>query len=288
MKAHYHRKVVKRSVDKHATPWHREIALNNTILRTEVGSGLHGTSVEGSDDRDEMGLCIEPEDCVIGYKDFEQYQWYTAWERPGGRANRSGPGDLDLTIYSLRKWMRLAMNGNPTVLLMLFAPESAIVSQTVVGIALREQMPEYILSTKAGDRFQGYLETQRECLIKGGKGKDVTRPELIAAYGYDTKFAGHMVRLGFQGAELLNTGRITLPMPEVERQTVKDIRAGLHTKDWCLALAEELQEQIKMLTEASALPPEPNYEKIDEWLGEQYTWHWTMKGIDALMDKITE
>jgi uncharacterized protein len=284
VKEHYHRKVVKRSVDKHATPWHREIALNNTILRTEVGSGLHGTSVEGSDDRDEMGLCIEPPDCVIGYKDFEQYQWYTAWERPGGRANRSGPGDLDLTIYSLRKWMRLAMNGNPTVLLMLFAPESAIVSQTEVGIALREEMPQYILSTKAGDRFVGYLETQRECLIKGGKGKDVTRPELIAAYGYDTKFAGHMVRLGLQGAELLSTGKITLPMPEKDRELVKAIRAGERTKEWCLILAEYLEHQIEELTAASSLPPEPDYEKIDAWLGEQYTWHWTKKSVEFLCE----
>jgi hypothetical protein len=43
-----------------------------------------------------------------------------------------------------------------------------------------------------------------------------------------------------------------------------------------------------MFTEASALPPEPDYEKIDEWLGEQYTWHWTLKGIDALVGEITE
>ena len=30
------------------------------ILRGQVGSGVHGTSVEGQDDRDEMGLCLEP------------------------------------------------------------------------------------------------------------------------------------------------------------------------------------------------------------------------------------
>jgi len=25
-----------------------------------VGSGVHGTSITGQDDRDEMGLCLEP------------------------------------------------------------------------------------------------------------------------------------------------------------------------------------------------------------------------------------
>ncbi len=31
-----------------------------TILRCEVGSGAHGIATEGKDDRDEMGICIEP------------------------------------------------------------------------------------------------------------------------------------------------------------------------------------------------------------------------------------
>jgi hypothetical protein len=37
----------------------------NTILRVQVGSGLHGVTVAANDDRDEMGVCIEPADCVI-------------------------------------------------------------------------------------------------------------------------------------------------------------------------------------------------------------------------------
>ena len=37
------------------------------------------------------------------------------WDQPGGLANRSGAGDLDVIIYSARKWARLALAGNPTV-----------------------------------------------------------------------------------------------------------------------------------------------------------------------------
>jgi RNA repair pathway DNA polymerase beta family len=39
---------------------------DGTILRVQVGSGLHGTSVTGQDDRDEMGLCLEPPEFVTG------------------------------------------------------------------------------------------------------------------------------------------------------------------------------------------------------------------------------
>ena len=53
---------------------------------------------------------------------FEQYERHTAWDRTGGPANRSGAGDLDVIIHSARKWARLALAGNPTVLLVLFVP----------------------------------------------------------------------------------------------------------------------------------------------------------------------
>jgi hypothetical protein len=104
----------------------RKIAEKGMILRVQVGSGVHGTSITGQDDRDEMGLCLEPPQFVTGLARvpngtgslvpsvrFEQYERHTAWDRPGGLATRSGAGDLDVIIYSARKWARLALAGNP-------------------------------------------------------------------------------------------------------------------------------------------------------------------------------
>jgi len=283
VKAHYRPKAEKRSPDKHATPWHKAVADAGTILRLEVGSGLHGTSISNYDDRDEMGICIEPADAVIGFKQFEQYEWKTAWEREGGRDNRSGHGDLDLTVYSLRKWMRLAMNGNPTVLLPFFAPEDKIVTITAEGHELRERMPQYILSRSAGDRFVGYLNTQREAMLSHeGKGHDCTRPELIEAFGFDTKFAGHMIRLGFQGLELMRTGKITLPMPVDDRDLVKRIRNGKYTMKVCLDWAEQLEHEITEAMKHSPLRDEPDREIIDRWLSETYQWKWTQYSVDRM------
>ena len=83
------------------------------ILRVQVGSGVHGTSISGQDDRDEMGICLEPAAFVTGLArvpngvngegpsiEFEQYERHTVWDRPGGIANRSGAGDLDVVVYS--------------------------------------------------------------------------------------------------------------------------------------------------------------------------------------------
>jgi RNA repair pathway DNA polymerase beta family len=44
-----------------------------------------------------------------------------------------GAGDLDVIIYSARKWGRLALAGNPTVLLVLFAPTRRWSSATRPG-----------------------------------------------------------------------------------------------------------------------------------------------------------
>jgi hypothetical protein len=161
----------------HSGAGHRAVAERGTILRTQVGSGVHGVTV-ADDDRDEMGICIEPPEYVIGLRRFEQYEYRT---QPQGV--RSGKGDLDLTVYSLRKWLRLALQGNPTVLLPLFVPESEVVEQTDVGRFLRAH-PELVLSRRAGHRFIGYLRSQRARLL-GLRGRHTNRPELVDAHGFD-------------------------------------------------------------------------------------------------------
>src|SRR5215471_13401772 len=101
------------------------IVRHGLILRGTVGSTAHGLHLGGTDDRDEMGVAIEPPSRLIGLVPFEHFIHRTAEERArhdpsadqrhGGRTPRSRPGDLDLVVYSMRKYARLAANGNPTV-----------------------------------------------------------------------------------------------------------------------------------------------------------------------------
>lgn len=257
---------------KHGTPDKADIAKRFTILRTQVGSGVHGVSIDSQDDRDEMGVCVEPPEYVIGLKRFEQYEYRT---QPVG--HRSGPGDLDLIVYSLRKWMRLALQGNPTVLLPLFVPESEVVEQTEHGRYLRAH-PELVLSRHAGMRFIGYLRSQREQLL-GLRGKKHTnRPELVETHGFDTKFAYHMVRLGLQGVELLTDARVTLPMPEPWRTWLTELRRGEHTKEEALGFAEALEMKLKGLVDTSPLAPEPDRVAADAWLIRVYDDVWDRVG----------
>jgi predicted nucleotidyltransferase len=251
----------------------KSIVEPNTVLRGLVGSSVHGLVLSGTDDRDEMGVCIEPRRYVVGFRKFEQWVYRSAAEREGHAGARSQAGDLDLTVYSLRKWARLALQGNPTVLLLLYLPDDAIVVRTEVGKQLQALAPAFA-SRQAGRRFLGYLEAQRQRLVGERGQRDVNRAELVEQFGYDTKYAMHMLRLGHQGVEFLETGRLTLPMCEPVRSHLMDIRRGRSNLAEVLAECTELEVRLSVLLDSSPLPPEPNIDRVERFVMDTYTAAW--------------
>lgn len=246
----------------------RELATRNEILRTRVGSTVHGCGIDDQDDRDELGICVEPPEYVLGLGQFEQYVHRT---QPEGV--RSGPGDLDLTIYSLRKWTRLAVQGNPSILVPLYVPKSDVVLATELGRELRE-LRDVFVSRQAGHRFLGYLRGQREKLL-GQRGNVTKRPELVERYGFDTKFAYHMVRLGLQGVELLETGRLTLPLGEHDREWLVALRRGERTLGEALETTEHLEAKLALLVRTDGcLRVEPDYGRVNQVLVDLHMKHW--------------
>ena len=269
----------------HASEEARAIAEQGTILRVQVGSGVHGTSIGGQDDRDEMGLCLEPPQFVTGLARvpngtggrgplvrFEQYERHTAWDRPGGVANRSGAGDLDVIIYSARKWARLALAGNPTVLLVLFVPDEEVVFRNQAGAELAGNAHRFV-SRLAASRFLGYLKTQKAAMT-GQAGAHTNRPELVAVHGYDTKYAMHALRLGLQGIELLSTGRITLPVPEPGRAYLRSIRRGERPLAEVLDAVADTEARLIELRDSPAIPDQPDRRWVDDWLHRSYLDFW--------------
>jgi uncharacterized protein len=269
----------------HASEQARLIAERGTILRVQVGSGVHGTSIAGQDDRDEMGVCLEPPEFVTGLARvpngingvgpsvrFEQYERHTAWDRPGGVANRSGAGDLDVIIYSARKWARLALDGNPTVLLVLFVPDEEVVFRNEAGAELVANADRFV-SRLAAVRFLGYLRGQKAAMT-GQAGAHTNRPELVAVHGYDTKYAMHALRLGLQGVDLLTTGRITLPVPEPHRAYLRSVRKGERSLTEVLEAIAETETRLAQLCDSPAVPAQPDRAWVDEWLHRSYLDFW--------------
>lgn len=251
----------------------RRMAENSTILRALVGSTVHGLALEGTDDRDEMGVCLEPVESVAGFSEFEQFIFRSAAEREGKHDAPSQPGDLDLTIYSLRKYLRLAMQGNPTVLTLLFTRGEANVYQDARGGQLQELAP-MIVSRQAGKRYLGYLESQRQRLMGERGQKKVNRPELEEKFGYDTKYAMHMLRLGFQGVELLSTGQLTLPLTGEALELCSATRKGEVPLQDVLSRVGLLERELKDLISDGPIREAPDKEAVESWMIGQYWEKW--------------
>ncbi len=250
-----------------------DVARRGEILRTVVGSGVHGIAIPGTDDHDEMGVFVEPADRVLGLAPaVPHYVFRTQQE-----GARSGPGDVDLVMYSLRKYLRLATKGNPTVLLPLFAPADQVVVSTPLGVELRELAPA-VLSQHAVRRFLGFMDSQRDRLLGRGRRSNVpNRPELVARFGYDVKYASHALRLALQGREIVRDGRLTLPMPESERAEVLAVKRGeVPVLADVLARIGQVQGEIEDVLAAgrTPLPAEPDLAAVSRWAVGAHRRHW--------------
>ena len=240
------------------------------ILETIVGSTLHGTSVDdGLEDLDLMAIGVEDPNRFLGFSVEDTIVTRT---KPDGV--RSEAGDVDYVCYGLKKYLRLALAGNPTLLLALFAPKDKIRILTEEGKQLQALAP-HIVSKQIFNPFRGYMKQQHDRLMGLAGQKNVTRPELIEKYGFDTKYAGHTVRLGYQGIELLKTGRLELPTPK--RDIIVDVRTGKYTLDQISMMINILEGSLVNAFETSKLPEHPDFEKVEAWMIDQYINTWAEK-----------
>lgn len=251
------------SVDEHPMPAEYGVE----ILRAEVGSTLHGISI-GNDDIDQMGVCIEHPRYVVGLEPFEQYIYRTAAARESRQDAPSKPGDLDLCVYSLRKWCRLALKGNPSVLLLLFVPRNKLEVYRTWGGALQSHY-QMFLSRQAGKAFLGYLEAQKSRLLRErGTARIPDRGDK------DAKYLAHMLRLGYQGRQFMTEGWISLPMRDDERQRCLDARSGTMGIQAALTEIGRLERDLKDLATTSPLPEQPNQHAVEDFLLAAYEAMW--------------
>lgn len=244
--------------------------MKKTILECTVGSTVHGVAVkDGLEDLDLMAVVLEAPKQFVGF--YQQDAWVTRTKPQGVR---SEAGDVDHTAYGLRKFLGLALRGNPSILLAFFAPESHTHVLTTEGRELRK-LTEYVVSKQVYAPYRGYMRQQHERLIGMRGQRNVVRPELIEAYGFDTKYAAHIIRLGLQGEELLLTGRISLPMPEDQRGLVTNIRSGVYSLSAVSEMIIGVEQRIVDAHAASKLPERPDQKTVETWMIQTYLNHWS-------------
>ena len=228
------------------------------------GSELHGAKVHGTDDLDIYGVYIEPPEMVLGLESVPHFEWSTA-----GNDRRNGPHDIDITLYSLKKWAGLACKGNPTALHFLFA--QGVLRNAIWSEVVRSR--SVFLSRTFVKPFLGFADDQLKRMAGAkGRGKKGQRPEIEAKFGYDVKAAMHTLRLLYECKELLFEGTITLPRPE--RDFLIRVRTGKYSMDKVVAMAQKLFAECEETAEASLLPERVDRGAISLLLTNAYRKAW--------------
>lgn len=229
------------------------------------GSELHGAKIGKTDDTDIYGVYIEKPDEALGLDSQEHFVWSSA-----GNDRRNGPDDVDITLYSLRKWARMAAKGNATTLHFLFAEPKEVPPKTWHNIQARREL---FLSRIAAKQFLGFADAQFKRLTgEKGSGKKGQRPEYICAFGYDTKAAMHGLRLLYECLELMQKGMITLPRPE--KDLLIEVRSGAWTFEHVLNHAQRLFKEVEGAVARSPLPEKVDRAAISGLLAEVHLQAW--------------
>lgn len=242
----------------------------DTGIQYEVimGSDAYGVS-SGSSDLDIYGFCIPPKEYIFphlrgeirGFGSegpvFDQFQQHHIYDAEA-RGNRGC--EYDMTIYSIVKYFQLCMNNNPNMIDSLFVPRRCVLYTTAVGEMVRENRALF-LHKGSWHTFKGYAYSQVHMMkTKKPVGK---RKETIATFGFDVKFAYHVVRLLNEVEQILTEHDLDL---ERNREQLKAIRRG----DWTLSQVEEYfankERDLESVYAASSLQEKPDEAKIKELL----------------------
>lgn len=241
---------------KHELPDNMKWLENRTILLTRTGSHAYGTNTPNSDE-DFKGICIPPAEYYLGLKSINEYN--TAG---GKNFTKNQPGDIDITVTHINKFVRDAMNGVPNNLDILFCRDEDIIYIDDFGKELRKIRKDF-LSKALKHKFCGYAHSQKhKIIVKKGNGSG--RQDLIETYGFDTKYASHAVRLLTSVVEILETHDYHTYRPE--RELLLDIRNGKYTMEQVFEMLDNLETKVEELYVTSDLPYSCDYNKINNWL----------------------
>lgn len=228
--------------------------MNRPHFLTLSGSRLYGTNREDSD-YDFRGVFLESESELLGLHGADTYE-------------RKEP---DTVIYPLRSFIRLALQGNPNILEILFADKTYWQTDYLAHQFMYpfQTMRREFLSQRCRKTYGGYAYSQLKKIEQGGSPSKNTRQHLIERFGYDTKYAAHTARLIYQGLDILLLGDFNPSLKGIVLEEVLGILAGNWKKEVFLAWAKH---HIHILeTTGSDLPEHPDERRIEHVLIECYS-----------------
>jgi hypothetical protein len=103
--------------------------------------------------------------------------------------------------------------------------------------------------------------------------KGAKRKAMVDRFGYDTKHAGHLIRLLRCACEFLETGELIVDRTGRDAEELKAIKRGEWGRERVLAEAERLFVRLEEARATSPLPEEPDAATADALLVEVTARH---------------
>lgn len=255
---------------------------SNTVYMTYMGSVAYGVSSDTSD-ADIYGFCIPPKDFLFPHLrgeilDFgRQKKRFGVWQEHHVQDPSDPKKVWDFQIFSIVKYFHLCMDCNPNMIDSLFTPRVSIIHSTQIAEMVREQR-HLFLHKGAWHRFKGYAYSQLHKM----NSKDPTgkRKELREKFGFDVKYAYHLVRLLDECEQILQFGDIDL---QRNKEHLKAIRRGEVSEEEVRQWAADKEAQLEKLYHESTLPDRPDEPRIKALLEECLEHHYGTMG-EALVN----
>jgi len=248
----------------------------NVMYLTLMGSVAYGVS-GGDSDRDVYGFCIPRKDIVfphlageiLGFGKEKERFWQYQQHHIRDETALGGKGvEYDITVYSIVKFFQLAMGNNPNMVDALFTPERCVLTRTQVWQTIKRKR-DIFLHRGCFHKFKGYAYSQLHKMKpkydKDGNRilPDGKRKELVLEFGYDVKFAYHLVRLLLECEQILTEGTLDL---ERHSEQLKAIRRGEWDYEYVKEWFDDKEKSLESLYEKSELPYGPREEEIKDLL----------------------
>jgi len=258
----------------------------NVQYEVLMGSVAYGVSTDTSD-MDIYGFCIPPKNIVFPHLNGEimgfgkQHERFEQWQQHHIK-DVSAKKEYDFSIYSIVKYFQLCMQNNPNMIDSLFVPRRCILHSTAVGELVRENR-KLFLHKGAWHKFKGYAYSQVHKMRIKNPEPGSTRYEMVQKYGYDLKFAYHVVRLLNEIEQILTEHDLDL---ERNREQLKAIRRGEWTQEQIIDYFETREKDLESLYTSSSLPHSPDEEKIKGLLLQCLEHHYGSLG-DTIKTDVT-
>lgn len=250
----------------------------NVMYETIMGSVAFGVSVDISD-FDTVSFCIPPKDIVFphlaGYIEgfgrqkqrfccYQKHHVFVADELGGkGRI-------YDLNVYNIVHYFHLCMDNNPNMIATLFTPQECVLHSTKVANMVRDKRCMF-LHKGAWHRFKGYAYNQLHKMRTKNPEPDSKRALIIEKYGYDVKFAYHVVRLLDEVEQILSERNLDIRRNCAQ---LKAIRRGEVSEEDIYKWAADKEKSLERLYELSTIPYGPDEPAIKQLLLECLEEHY--------------